>query len=247
MGKWRCRCGAEPDVRVQSCPDCGTMRAPTRAESEPSLLPGDSRDPARCHWRGSRGARCLMRSVLLTGAGEQESRYCGWHEELRRPDRARLAEDFAEFERWCLRLRDRGYCGEHFDWSHADPGWLFELVTGDTSTPLEPPPRTGCANTACPYGWNGKRLADAFPPPIARATAARPLAGAVTEALARSRDRPARAWTRGFAVVYRTPDAWGYRCLTCRTEFGREPAAPPPTRCPSPRCPTQPPARESAS
>ena len=36
----------------------------------------------------------------------------------------------------------------------------------------------------------------------------------------------------GFLVVFRTKELVGYRCRTCREEFGRGPAEPVPTVCP---------------
>jgi hypothetical protein len=128
---------------------------PTSTASQPDG------DRLRCAWT-TRGRRCLLRGTAIYGFGDGETRFCSWHEDVRTSDRAKLAEDFGEFEAWCLRLRARGYCGARFEFSHADPRWLYGLVTGDDTTPLDPPSRVGCAKTSCPFGWNGQRIRDAF-------------------------------------------------------------------------------------
>jgi hypothetical protein len=234
VGNWRCPCGSDVDLRRPSCPECGTVRP--RGPSTPTVPPGESVDPTRCHWRGSHGARCLMRGTAIHG----DTRYCTWHDELRTLDRARLAESFDEFERWCLRLRARGYCGPAFEWSHADIPWLFALVTGETSAPLDPPSRVGCAKTSCPYGWNGKRVSDAFPLPVAAAPPSatdRFESDAVPRRAPPTR-RPGRA--PGFGVVTRTGELVAYRCLVCRSEFSRDLESPPPSVCPNPTCSSRP-------
>ena len=155
VASWRCQCDNVHAARVRACPECGTVR--------PAAAPA-ALNPTRCHWRGAHGARCLLRGTAIYGVGDGETRFCSWHDDVRTPDRAKLAEDFGEFEAWCLRLRARGYCGARFEFSHADPRWLYGLVTGDDTTPLDPPSRVGCAKTSCPFGWNGQRVRDAVPP-----------------------------------------------------------------------------------
>jgi hypothetical protein len=103
-----------------------------------------------------------MHGTSIYGFNELETRYCAWHDTLRTPSRAGLATDFAAFERWCLDQRARGYCGEFYEFAHADAAWLVGLITGDDQTPLEPTSRVGCAKRSCPYGWSGQSAADAF-------------------------------------------------------------------------------------
>jgi hypothetical protein len=144
-----CRNVLKPEAT--ECPECGGGRP-----AHPAAPPLDR---TRCAWL-TQGAQCLMRGTAIYGDGE--TRFCAWHDDLRTPRRAGLAENFDEFERWCLRLRARGYCGGRFEFAHADPAWLFALVTGDATVALTPPWRVGCAKTSCPYGWNGQRIQDAF-------------------------------------------------------------------------------------
>ena len=137
--------------------------APLSSPPTSTASPPPDGDRLRCAWT-TRGRRCLLRGTAIYGFGDGETRFCSWHDDVRTPDRAKLAEDFGEFEAWCHRLRARGYCGARFEFSHADPRWLYGLVTGDDTTPLDPPSRVGCAKTSCPFGWNGQRVRDAFPP-----------------------------------------------------------------------------------
>lgn len=159
-------CGQELG-RASRCRECGWTRP---GATSTSAGKGERRTDPRCDWL-MRGARCLMRGTVLYGAEGHESRYCTWHDEARR--QPRLAEQAEEFARWCLTLRARGYCGTKNLWTHAPPGWLFQLVTGDESAALEPPRQVGCANTGCPYGWNGERVTGATD-----ASTATPLAAA---------------------------------------------------------------------
>ncbi len=134
--------------------------SPTSAPTGP---PPPNGDRTRCAWT-TRGQRCLLRGTAIYGSNDHETRYCAWHDTLRTPTRVAFATDFDELERWCLDQRARGYCGAHYEFSHAEPRWLFGLLTGDDQTPLEPAWRVGCARTSCPYGWNGQRVRDAFAP-----------------------------------------------------------------------------------
>lgn len=89
-----------------------------------------------------RGTRSCGILASWFPAGSDRDGLCSWHTLTQHNPRF---DTFDEFERWCLSLRDRGYCAL---WTHWSPAKLWDLVNGQESEYLLRDPKP-CARGGC--------------------------------------------------------------------------------------------------